>query len=268
MTNEVLGRPLVPASSEAPPEAALARTTEWLALPVAVLLLVTVWKAAALRMGTSYLLPDPYSVLASLLDHRSLILWHASATVAEVVLGFAAGFLVAALLGYAISHSRSLERFLTPYVVASQAIPIVAVAPLLVLWFSPGMPVKVTAAALVVFFPMLVSTVVAFRNISETDRELMHVMAATRMQMLRKLEIPAALPYLLGGIRTGITLAVIGAVVGEFLGSNRGLGTLVQISDGVYNGALMFAAVVSLVVLALTLYGGAATLERVLLRDR
>lgn len=268
LTSEILGRSVPSTATDGMAAMVTTRATERLALPLGVVALLVLWKIAAARIAAPFLLPDPSRVAASWLENRSLILWHAEATLEAVGLGFVAGSAMAAVLGYVISHSRALERLLTPYVVASQAVPIVAVAPLLVYWFRPGMPVKVTAAALIVFFPMLISTVVAFRNIPSADRELMHVMAAGRAQLLLKLEVPAALPYLLGGVRTGVTLSVIGAVVGEFLGSSRGLGTLLQITNSMFSDALMFAALVTLIVLALLLYGGAAALEHVLLRDR
>jgi NitT/TauT family transport system permease protein len=268
MANELFGRSLPRDAVDVAAMPPGTRTVGWLAVPVGILVLLLAWKVVAVRLRSPWLLPDPGVVASSLVENRALLWWHTQATVLEVVLGFLAGFSVAALLGYVISHSQLLERLLTPYVVASQAVPIVAVAPLLVFWFHPGLPVKVTAAALIVFFPMLVNTVVAFRNIPASYRELMLVLSAGRRQVLTDLEVPAALPYLLGGVRVGVTLSVIGAVVGEFLGSDRGLGSLVQISSGQYNDSLLFAALVTLVTLALLLYAAAAALERVLLKDR
>lgn len=244
------------------------RAAQWLAVPAGLLLVVAIWSLLATRIAKPYLLPHPSDVWHSLLSNADLIIYHAQATIAEVVLGFSIGFLLAIVLGYIISRSRTLERLLTPYIVASQAVPIVAIAPLLVLWFKAGMPVTVVAAALIVFFPMLVNTVVGLRNIDPRFRELMHVMSASKRQTLTKLEVPASLPVLLGGVRVGVTLSVIGAVVGEFLGSDRGLGVLVQITHGTWNDKLMFAALLVLVAMALTLYGGAAGLERFLLRHR
>ena len=189
-------------------------------------------------------------------------------TVAAIVGGFAIGFLLATVLGYVLSRSDLLERLLTPYIVASQAVPVIAIAPLLVLWFGAGMPVKVVVSALVAFFPMLVTTIVGLRHIDPAYRELMRALSASRAQTLVWLEVPAALPVLLGGVRLGVTLAVIGAVVGEFLGSDRGLGTLVLIAKGSYNDRLVFAALLVLVCLAFVLYGTVAALERILLRHR
>jgi NitT/TauT family transport system permease protein len=247
---------------------AAARVLEWAALPIGVVLVIATWSVVSARIGRSYLLPAPGSVWRSLATNRSIIWWHAQATIEVIVLGFAIGFALATVLGYIISRSHVLERLLTPYLVASQAVPVIAIAPLLVFWFRAGAPVKVAATALIVFFPMLVNTVVGLRNIGVAQRELMHVLSATSWQTLTALEVPAALPMLLGGVRIGVTLSVIGAVVGEFLGSDRGLGTLVQIARGSFNDRLLFAALLVLVALALSLYAAAAGVERFLLRHR
>jgi NitT/TauT family transport system permease protein len=229
---------------------------------------LAVWHLAAALVARPYLLPAPQSVAAAAMRHAPRIGYHATATVAETLLGFALGFAFAALAGYALSRSRTAERLVMPYLVATQAVPVVAVAPLLVYWFGAGMAVKVATAAVIVFFPMLVNTVVGLRHIDPAYRELMRALSADRWQTLRLMEIPAALPVLLGGVRVGITLSVIGAVVGEFLGSDRGLGALVQVAGGQFNDALLFAAILTLVALALGLYALAALAERVLLRGR
>jgi len=242
--------------------------TDWLALPAGMLALLVLWSFAARYVNAAYLLPTPTAVFRSLRNNHSLIAWHAAATMVEIALGFAVGFTLAAVLGYVVSRSRALERLIMPYIVASQAVPIVAIAPLLVFWFGPGLPVKIAAAALIVFFPMLINTVVGLRNIDPAYRQLMRALSATRRQTLLHLEIPAALPVLLGGLRVGVTLSVIGAVVGEFLGSDRGLGTLVNVAHGQFNDALTFGGLLVLVTLALSLYGLAALVERILLRDR
>ncbi len=237
-------------------------------VPIAILGLGFGWWLAATLLATPYLLPDPMTVVQSLLRNRQLIVWHATATLAEVGGGFLCSAIAAALLGYPIAHSPTLERLVMPYVIASQAVPIVAVAPLLVFWFGAGLQVKLAAAAIVSFFPMLITTVVGLRNVAASDRELMRALSASRWQTLRHLEVPAALPVLLGGLKVGVTLSVIGAVVGEFLGSDRGLGTLVDVARGQFNNALMYAGLIVLVTIALTLYGLTAALERALLRGR
>jgi len=146
--------------------------------------------------------------------------------------------------------------------VASQAIPVVAIAPLLVIWFGPGLFSKILICSLTVFFPVLVNTMIGFRAVPENLRDLMRSLRATRWQKLRLLEIPAALPVLFGGLRIGATLSVIGAVVGEFVGSDRGLGFLINVGRGQYDTALVFVAVFSLILMALLLYGAAMLAEK------
>ena len=170
--------------------------------------------------------------LAALTDGSLLL--HTGVTLAEVLLGLLAGTLAAVMLGYAVAKSRLFERIVSPYLVASQAIPIVAIAPLLVIWFGPGMFSKVLICSLIVFFPVLVNTVVGVRAVPRLLHDLMGSLRATRWQTLRLLELPAALPILLGGLRIGATLSVIGAVVGELVGSDKGLGFLVNLARGQY----------------------------------
>ncbi len=214
-----------------------------------------------------FILPSPLIVwrrFLAVLQDGSLIR-HASFTLLEVALGLISGALLATVTGYLLAKSSTLERLLSPYLVASQAIPIVAIAPLLVIWFGPGLFSKVLIAALIVFFPVLVNTVMGVRAVPQDLRDLMRSLRATRWQTLTFLEIPAALPVFLGGLRVGATLSVIGAVVGEFVGSDRGLGFLINIGRGQYDTALVFVAVFTLVMLALLLYGAVILLEQKLL---
>jgi NitT/TauT family transport system permease protein len=168
-------------------------------------------------------------------------------------------------LGYLLAKSRAVERFLAPYIVASQAVPVVAIAPLLVIWFRTGLLSKVLICALIVFFPVLVNTVVGLRSVPEDLHDLMRSLQASRWQTFTRLEVPAALPVLLGGLRIGATLAVIGGVVGEFVGADRGLGFLINVGRGQYDTALVFVAVFLLVGMALTLYGLVVLIETRLL---
>jgi NitT/TauT family transport system permease protein len=157
----------------------------------------------------------------------------------------------------------TIERALSPYIVASQAVPIVAIAPLLVIWFGSGLLSKVLISALIVFFPILINTMVGVRSVEPDLRDLMRSLRATRWQMFAKLEVPSALPVLLGGLKIGATLSVIGAVVGEFAGAERGLGFLISLSNNaLYDTPQMFVAILALVVMALGLYGGVAYIER------
>jgi len=233
-------------------------------LAAALLLWLLVTRSSGLP---AFILPPPGQVALrfwrTLLDGSLLV--NATATLLEVVLGLFFGTAFAVGLGYAIAKSRLFERLLSPYLVATQAIPIVAIAPLLVIWFGPGLFSKVLICALIVFFPVLVNTVVGVRAVPRPLHDLMGSLRATRLQTLRYLEIPAALPILLGGLRIGATLSVIGAVVGELVGSDRGLGFLINAARGQYDTALVFVAVFTLIALALILYGLVAWLEHRLL---
>jgi NitT/TauT family transport system permease protein len=227
------------------------------------------WDLAARFSGLpAFMLPSPAQVwqrTAQALADGSL-LYHSGITLVEILLGMVLGVGFALGLGYMLARSRRLERVLSPYIIASQAIPIVAIAPLLVIWFKTGILSKVLICALVVFFPVLVNTIVGVRSVPEDLRDLMRSLKASRWQTLHLLELPAALPVLFGGLRIGATLSVIGAVVGEFAGSDRGLGFLINVGRGLFDTPLVFTAVFSLVIMALGLYGLVVLLENRLVR--
>lgn len=215
----------------------------------------------------SFIFPKPSEVwqrLLSVIKDGSL-LFHTLVTLQEVILGLALGLSAAIITGYFLAKSRLVEQVLAPYIVASQSIPIVAIAPLLVIWLGPGIFSKILTSALIVFFPVLVNTIVGLRSVPSELYDLLRSLHASPWQRIVKLEIPAAMPVFLGGLRIGATLAVIGAVVGEFVGADQGLGFLVNVGRGLYDTSLVFVAVFTLVVLALALYGSVVLLENRLL---
>jgi NitT/TauT family transport system permease protein len=231
---------------------------------ISILLAVLLWQVVTLLWSIpAFVLPTPTMVwerfLKSLAD--GTLLRNSLVTLFEVLVGLVLGVSAASLLGYRLARSVRLERLLSPYIVASQAIPIVAIAPLLVIWFGPGLTSKVLICALIVFFPVLINTIVGMRSVPEDLRDLMRSLRASRWQTFRLLEIHAALPVLLGGLRIGATLAVIGAVVGEFVAADRGLGFLINVARGLYDTSLVFVAVFTLVLMALGLYGLVVLLE-------
>jgi len=227
------------------------------------LVLVLWWLTLQIWPLDAFRLPSPGLVFQRFGDKLAdgSLLRHTWYTLQEVLLGLLLGSAAATLLGYLLSRSPLLERLLSPYLVASQAIPLVAIAPLLVIWFGPGMFSKVLICALIVFFPILVNTMVGLRSVPDNLRDLLDSLQASRSQVLRYLEIPAAMPVFLGGLRIGATLSVIGAVVGEFVGSDRGLGFLVNVARGQYDTAMVFVATLTLISLALLLYGAVRLLE-------
>jgi NitT/TauT family transport system permease protein len=218
----------------------------------------------------AFILPSPAIVGIRFLDASADgVLWrNAYYTFQEIVAGMVLGVGAAAVLGYILSKSNLVERALAPYIAASQAIPAAAIAPLLVIWLGNGIASKILVCTLIVFFPVLVNTVVGLRTVSASLRELMRSLGASRWQTFWHLELPAAMPVLLGGLKIGASLSVIGAVVGEFVGSDHGLGFLINVARGQYDTALVFVGIAVLVAMALCLYGAVALLEYRWLRYR
>jgi len=237
-------------------------------IPVSIALAILLWEGLVRLTGfQAFILPGPGLVWQRFLQASAdgSLLRHTLVTLSEVLVGLALGVSAATSLGYLLAKSPVVERLLAPYIVASQSVPVVAIAPLLIIWFGPGMFSKVLICALIVFFPVLVNTVVGLRSVPDELVDLMRSLRATRLQTVTHLEVPAALPVFLGGLRIGATLSVIGAVVGEFVGADRGLGFLVNVGRGQYDTALVFVAVFTLVALALGLYGVVVLIEGQLL---
>lgn len=238
--------------------------SHWLGL-FSVILGIFAWEyLVRLTELPRFILPSPTDVWKRLLESLAdgSLLYHTGVTLLEVTLGLFFGVMLATVLGYSIAKSRSLEKVLAPYLVASQAIPIVAIAPLLVIWLGHGIISKVIICALIVFFPVLVNTVVGVRAVPHALYDMMNSLRASRWQVMSKLEVPASLPVLLGGLRVGATLSVIGAIVGELVDAKAGLGYLLKVGDFQFDTSMVFVAVIMLVALALSLYGIVTLLER------
>ncbi len=227
---------------------------------------LAVWKLVTVVGGyPEFILPAPEAVLAEGRDAlASGILWeHTAVTLLEVVLGFAVGASAAILTGIALGKSVLIERVLSPYIVAAQAVPILALAPLLHIWFGGGLLARVVICALIVFFPIAIATMVGIRSTDPLLDELLRSLGARPAQRTRLLEIPSALPVLFGGLRVGVTLAVIGAVVAEWAGASTGLGVLINIANqGLFNTPLMFVALAVLAMIGLAFYGLVVLVER------
>jgi len=241
----------------------------WLLVPLSIVLGVAGWQwLVTARDIPAFILPPPGRVATRFATALADGTWWAntSTTLIESLLGFALGFAVATVLGYALAHSPFLERLASPYIAASQALPVVAIAPILLLWLGFGLLPKVVVAALVVFFPMLINTIGGLRRIDPALREVAQVYGANRWQTFYLVEVPLALPTILSGTKIGFTLAVTGATVAEFMGADRGLGLLLNVSKGLFDTPLLFVALVTLIALAGVAYGLVAVLERTLVR--
>jgi NitT/TauT family transport system permease protein len=227
---------------------------------------LAIWKLVTL-IGAypEYILPAPEVVgERAVRAVRTGVLWeHAAVTLLEIVLGFAVGATAAILTGIALGKSVLVERVLSPYIVAAQAVPILALAPLLDIWFGGGLLARVVIAALIVFFPVAIATMVGIRSTDPLLDEMLRSLGATGGQRTRLLEIPSALPVIFGGLRVGVTLAVIGAVVAEWAGASAGLGVLINIANqGLFDTPLMFVALAALAVIGLAFYGLVVAVER------
>jgi NitT/TauT family transport system permease protein len=238
-------------------------------VPLALILFLLGWELLVRWQGyPSFILPGPGLVWTRFLTLAldGTLALHTWTTVVEILAGLTLGITAATVSGYFLAKSPLLERILSPYIVASQAVPIVALAPLLVIWFGFGGLSKVLVCALTVFFPALVTTIIGIRSVEPDLRALMRSLQADRWQTFTMLEVPAALPVWFGGLKVGVTLAVIGAVVGEFVGADRGLGFLVNLARGILDTPMLFVALFTLVAIALALYSAVALLEYVVLR--
>ncbi len=254
----------------------LRRTGRWLLhqrerllVPLMLALGVAAWEGLVRwRNFPAFVLPGPGLVWRRLLTALAdgTLARHTSATLVEIALGLLLGLTTAFVLGYLLGKNRMAERLLSPYIVASQSVPVVAIAPLLIIWLGNGLLSKVLICALITFFPALVSTIVGIRNVDADLHDLMRSLRASRWQIFRKLELPAALPVIFGGLKLSVILSVVGAVVGEFIGADVGLGFLINLARGILDTPLMFVAVFSLVVIAQALYLIVSLIEGVALR--
>lgn len=229
---------------------------------VAILLLLWDW-VVAMGFYPSFMIPPPAAVFETFIDALSsgLLLEHTQTTLEEMCYGLLFGVGIGITVGYAIAKIPLLEQLLSPVIVAFQSTPIVAYAPLLVIWFGSGISSKIVTAAVIVFFPMLINTIVGIRNVSPNLKDMMRSLNATWWQTFRHLELPSALPVILAGLKTSSTLAVIGAVVGEFVSASSGLGYLVTLARNQYDTPLVMVTVLTMTAIALALYSFVVFLE-------
>jgi NitT/TauT family transport system permease protein len=228
---------------------------------------VLLWHFASLRYPP-FILPGPSLVAERLAEKLAdgTLLVNTAITLSEAIPGLILGALLGFLIGYPIAKSHIADRLLSPFIVASQGVPFIAIAPLLLIWFGNGPGAKIFLCAIVVFFPITINVIVGLRSISPQLHDLFRSMNASRRDTFSKLELPAALPLMLAGLRVGGTLAMIGALAAEFLGTDRGLGFVINQGRGLYDTPLVLAGIVTTVVTALCIYGSIRLLERAVIK--
>ena len=238
-----------------------------LALLLAAVLLAAWELACRLLHVPPLVLPAPSGIAQALWKGlASGFFWpHLATTAGELLLGLAAGCTLGFGAGIVLAEHALARRVLMPYLVASQVVPKLALTPLFVLWFGFGMTSTVVITALICFFPLMENTLTALQQVPPERLELFRMLGATRAQTLWRLKVPMGLPAILAGLRVAVVLALVGAVVGEFIGASRGLGALVIASQGTMDTALMFAVLVLIAALGLLVYEAALFVERRLL---
>jgi len=238
----------------------------WLAPLILLVLILVAWEVAVRLDNTpAWFVPTPSAVAREAIDSRALIWRHTWTTLKEIVLGFALAVVLGVLLAVAIGSSRIIERSVFPVVIATQAIPIIALAPILLIWFGYGMTPKVLVVVLTCFFPIVVNLVDGLRAVDPDAVNLLLSMGASRRHVLKIVRIPSALPYLFSGLRIAASISVIGAIVGEWVGASSGLGYLMTRSASQFQTARLFAAVGVAAALSVTLFALVAIAERIVL---
>lgn len=225
--------------------------------------LLVIWEYVVVSLDVpSYLLPLPSAIFRRLIVARDLLFDHTMVTLFESITGFILASLLGIGIAVGIAHSRVVERTLYPYVVIAKVIPIVAIAPLLMLWFGFGLTPKVVIAALISFFPIVVNTVKGLKSTDPQVLRLMRSLSATTFQTFIKIRLPSSLPYIFAAFKISITLSVVGAIVGELVGADRGLGHLIMVAEAYLDTEMMFAAVTMSAVLGVSLFFVMSLLER------
>jgi NitT/TauT family transport system permease protein len=219
----------------------------------------------------TYLVPKPSTVAQELWRSKHLLFTNSLVTLHEVLVGFAVAAVGGLVLAVLITYVPPLGRFLYPLIVASQTIPKIAIAPLLVVWFGFGLTPKVVVVFLIAFFPVVIASTVGLRSVDENMLYLVRSMGASPLQAFFKVRLVNAVPAVYSGLKIAITLSIVGAIVGEFVGADSGLGYLLLLANGQINTPLMFAIIVVLSLMGIVLFALLSALERVTpghLRDK
>lgn len=229
----------------------------------AVVVLLLAWEICVQLFDVpSYVLAAPSSVAIELVAEWDELWTHSLATLWAVLAGFGLAIIVSVPLAFAVVYSKFLEKTIYPLLIFSQTVPKIAIVPLFVVWFGFGVLPKVLIAFLICFFPIVIDTIVGLRSVPPESVDLIRSMGGTRLESFRRVRVPNALPYFFSGLKVAATLAVVGAVVGEFVGSTRGLGFVIVQASSFLNSELLFAAIFLLTLIGVALFYLIAVLER------
>ncbi len=247
-----------------------ARMINWLdrfAVPIALAAMLVLWEIAVdVAKIPSYVLPAPTDIWASIVKHWESLLLHSWVTLLETLAGFGLSLAIGIPSAFLIVYSRIFDRVLYPILIASQAVPKVALAPILLVALGYSILPKVIVAFLIAFFPVVVNTVTGLASVDRDTLNLMHSMGASKLDVFLKVRFPHAVPSMIAGFKVAIALAVVGAVVGEFVGSRSGLGYYMLLATGNFDTPLVFACVVFLTLMGIVLFYTVGLLEIVFAR--
>lgn len=242
------------------------RNFSWIIPAIILLILIAIWEIWV-QFGDipKWQLPAPSAIAQELVASRSLLLHHTFITLQEIIAGFLVALALGLLLATAIIRSKILERAILPILISSQTIPIIAIAPLLLIWVGYGIASKIIIVALGSFYPIAVNTIDGLKAINTDMVAMMKSLGASRWQIFTKLQVPTSLPYMFSGIKVGISISVIGAVIGEWVGASGGLGYLITYSQPLFLTARVFAAIFVLSIIGIGLFASAGLVERLML---
>ena len=235
--------------------------------PIAgVLVFLVIWQlGVVVSKAPAYLLPTPIEIARTFIDEFPRLLRHGWVTTYEMLLGYLLAVAIAVPLAIAITSSQRFDQFVMPTMLFFQVVPKVAIAPLFLVWFGVGALPKVLVAFLISFFPIVIDSAVGLRSMSSEMLDLARSMGASRTQIFTRFRLPTSLPYLFSGLKVAATLAIAGAVVGEFVGADKGLGYLLLVTNSNMETSLMFATLVALTFIGLVFFYLVECLEAVLI---
>ena len=233
---------------------------------LAFIFLAGFWEVSVRLLNVpNWLLPSPYGIMVELYNNVMIFSYHSFITIIEILIGFIFAVLWGLLLAFSIAYSKHVERIFYPFIIGSQTIPIIVIAPILLIWFGYGLLSKIIVVALISFFPIVVNLVDGFRSTDVDKINLMRTLGATKITIFRKLAFPSALPFLFSGLRVAVAVSVIGAVVAEWIGSSSGLGYLMIRSKAQFLTERIFASIIILSFIGIFLFIVVSLVERIVI---
>lgn len=230
--------------------------------------LLIFWQFTVFIFGIpNYILPTPLKILDTLFIQRAYLINHSFTTITEILLGFFIGCSFGFVLALGIASFKFLEKVLYPLLIFTQITPKIAVAPLFLIWFGYGLLPKIIVTALMSFFPIVINTVKGLKHVSPDFIDFMHSLSATKKQILYIIRLPNSIPFLFSALKLSITLSVMGAVIGEFIGSDKGLGYVIMIANANLDTELLFASLVILCIIGSVLFLFIGVIEKTLFKN-